>query len=121
MMKNAPNFTWTENYEEEMSDEHLLHFTQLKNEDFKKKEKLQEKVIRITNFVPLNAAVEKQKYEMNIVKLQDFIMLPNILFVKDCLNENAPGSFDDKFYSSNFIPLNHTTISSSTYKLKVIN
>ena len=117
MMKNAPNFTWTEKYEEEMSDEHLL----TKNEDFKKLEKLREKAIRITNFLPLNAAVEKRKYEMNIVRLQDFIMLPNILFVKDCLNENAPGSFNDKFYSSNFIPLNHTTRSSSTYKLKVIN
>ena len=99
----------------------LLHFTQLKNEDFKKIEKLQGKAIRITNFLPFNAAVEKQKYEMSIVKLQDFIMLPNILFVKDCLNENAPGSFNDKFYSSNFIQLNHTTRSSSTYKLKVIN
>ena len=87
----------------------------------KKVEKLQEKAIRITNLLPLNAAVEKQKYEMNIVKLQDFIMLPNILFVKDCLNENARGSFNDKFYSSNFIPLNHTTRSSSAHKLKVIN
>ena len=87
----------------------------------KKVKKLQEKAIRITNFLSLNAAVEKQKYEMNIVKLQDFIMLPNILFVKNCLNENARGSFNDKFYSSNFIPLNHTTRSSSTYKLKVIN
>ena len=53
----------------------LLHFTQLKNEDFKKMEKLQGKAIRITNFLPLNAPVEKQKYEMNILKLQDFINL----------------------------------------------
>ena len=99
----------------------LLHFTQLKNEDFKKIEKLQGKAIRITNFLPLNAPVEKQKYEMNILKLQDFINLWNMLFVTGCLNENAPGSFNDKFHSSNFIPLNHTTRSSSTYQLKVIN
>ena len=99
----------------------LLHFTQLKNEDSKKIEKFQGKAIRIINFLPLNAPVEKQKYEMNILKLQDFIMLWNILFVTGCLNENAPGSFDDKFHSSNFIPLNHTTRSSSTYQLKVIN
>ena len=99
----------------------LLHFTQLKNKDFKKIEKLQGKAIIIINFLPLNAPVEKQKYEMNILKLQDFIMLWNILFVTGCLNENAPGSFDDKFHSSNFIPLNHTTRSSSTYQLKVIN
>ena len=78
----------------------LLHFTQLKNEDFKKIEKLQGKAIRIINVLPINTLVEKQKYEMNILKLHDFIMLRNILFVKGCLNKNAPGSFNDKFHSS---------------------
>ena len=38
----------------------LLHFTQLKNEDFKKIEKLQGKAIRIINLLLLNAPVEKQ-------------------------------------------------------------
>ena len=47
-------------------------------------------------------------------------MLQNILFLKDCLSENAPGSFNDKFYPSK-VPLNHTTRSSSTYQLKVNN
>ena len=47
-------------------------------------------------------------------------MLQNILFVKDCLSENAPGSFNNKFYPSK-VPLNHTTRSSSTYQLKVNN
>ena len=98
----------------------LLHFTQLKNEDFKKIEKLQGKAIRIINFLPLNAPVEKQKYEINKLKLKAFIMLRNILFVKGCLNGNAPGSFNAKFHSSK-LPLNHTTRSSSTYQLKVIN
>ena len=46
----------------------LLHFTQLKNEDCKRIEKLQGKAIKIINFLPLNAPVEKQKYEMNITK-----------------------------------------------------
>ena len=78
----------------------LLHFTQLKNEDFKKIEKLQGKAIRIINFLHLNAPVEKQKYELNILKLKDFIMLRNVLFVKGCLNKNVPGSFNDKFHSS---------------------
>ena len=59
------------------------------NEEFKKIEKLQEKAIRIINFLPLNAPVEKKIYE-----IKDFIMLQNILFVKDCLSENAPGSFN---------------------------
>ena len=108
MMKIAPNFTWTEKYEEEMSDEHLLHFTQLKNEDFKKKEKLQGKALRKINFLPLNAPAEKLMCEMNILKLKDSIMFRNILFVKGCLNGNAPGSFNDKFHSSK-LRLNHTT------------
>ena len=62
----------------------------------------------------------KNMYEMNILKLKDFIMLQNILFVKDCLSENALGSFNDKFHPSK-LPLNHTTRSSSTYQLKVNN
>ena len=55
--------------------------------------------------------------EMNVLKLTDLIMLQNILFVKHCLSENAPGSFNYKFYPSR-LPLYHTTRSSSTYKLK---
>ena len=47
-------------------------------------------------------------------------MLQNILFVKGYLHENTPGSFHDKCYSSK-LPRNHTTRSSSTYQLKVIN
>ena len=43
-------------------------------------EKLQEKAIRIINFLPLNATVEKQMHEMNIIKLKDFIML-HLIFV----------------------------------------
>ena len=45
-------------------------------------------------------------------------MLQSILFVKDCLSENAPGSFNDKFHHSK-LPLNQTTRSSSTYQLKL--
>ena len=41
------------------------------NEKFKKIEKLQEKVTRIIIFLLLNAPVEKQMYEMNMVKLKD--------------------------------------------------
>ena len=98
----------------------LFHFAQLKNEYFKKIEKIQGKAIRIINFLALNAPFENQKYEMNILKLKVFIMLRNILFVKDCLNENAPGGFNDKFHSSK-LRMNHTARSSSTYQLKVIN
>ena len=46
----------------------------------------------------------KQMYEMNILKVKHFIILQNILFVKDSLSENAPGSFNDKFYPSKLPP-----------------
>ena len=83
-------------------------------------EKLQEKALRIIHFLPLTAPVEKQMYKINILKLKDFIILENILSVKDCLSENAPGSFNDKFHPSK-LPLNHTARSSSSYQLKVNN
>ena len=106
-------------YEEEMLHEQPLNFTELKNHDFKKIGKLQEKTIRIINIHPLKAPVENQKYQVNILKLKDFVMLRNTLFVKGCLNQNAPGSFNDKFSSSK-LPLNHTARSSSIYQVKVI-
>ena len=62
----------------------------------------------------------KNMYEMNMMKLKDFIMLQNIVSVNDCLSQNAPSSFNDKFLPSK-LPLNHTTRSSSTYQLKVNN
>ena len=46
----------------------------------------------------------KQMYEMNILKVKHFIILQNILFVKDCLSENDPGSFNDKFHPSKLPP-----------------
>ena len=45
---------------------------QNQNEQFKKTEKLQEKSISIIRFLSLNATVEKQMYEINILKLKDF-------------------------------------------------
>ena len=47
-------------------------------------------------------------------------MFQNILFVKDCLSKNAPGSFNDKFHPSK-LPLSYTKRSSSTYQLKINN
>ena len=72
----------------------------------------------IISFLRLNAVVEKQMYEMNILKLiKDFMMLQNILFVRDCLSENALaiGSFNDKFHPSK-LPL----ISSAEPHYKII-
>ena len=47
-------------------------------------------------------------------------MLQNILFVKECQSENAPGSFDDKFHPSK-LTLNHKTRSAVSYQPKVNN
>ena len=44
-------------------------------------------------------------------------MLQNILFVIDCLSQNAPGSFNDTFHPSK-LPLKHTTRSTSTHQLE---
>ena len=78
------------------------------------------KANKIINFSRLNAPVEKQIYEMNILKLKVFVMLQNILFVKDGISEKSPDSFNDKFHTSK-LPQNHTTRLSSTYQLKVNN
>ena len=61
---------------------------QLKNEDFKKIEKLQVKAIRITNFISLNVPGEKKEY----TKTKGLHHAS-----KGCLHENAPSSFNDKF------------------------
>ena len=55
-----------------------------------------------------------------ITKTKGRHMLQNILFVKDCLSENAAVSFNDQFHPSK-LPLNRTTRSSSIYELKVNN
>ena len=47
----------------------------------KKKEMLQEKAIRIINFLPNNAPVSKEMHKLRILKLKDFITLQNVLFV----------------------------------------
>ena len=58
---------------------------QNQNEEFKKIEKLQENAIRMINLLHLNTPGIKKK----ILKLKDFIMLQNMLFVKDCASENV--------------------------------
>ena len=63
----------------------------------KKKEMLQEKAIRIINFLPNNAPVSKEMHKLRILKLKDFITLQNILFVYDCLEAERMKSFSTTF------------------------
>ena len=58
---------------------------QYQGTEFKKIEALQKKVIRIIKFLPSNAPVSKEIHKLRILKLKDFITLPNILFAYDCL------------------------------------
>ena len=122
----APNNPWCKmlqtllgrkKHEEEMSDEQPLKLYSNKKWRSQKDRKTSRKNNKNNKSPPFNAPVEKQKYEMNILKLKEFIILRNILFVKGFLNENALGSFNDEFHSSK-LPPNHTTRSSSTCKLK---
>ena len=73
---------------------------------------------RIIDFLLLTS--KKQMYEMNALKLNCFIILQNILFVKDYLSKSTPGSSKNKFRSSK-LRLNSKTRSSRTYQLKVNN
>ena len=87
-------------------------------------EKLQEKAIRIINFFPLNVTVEKQIYEMSILKLKLLHHASeNILSIckrQDCLSEKMPHiSFNGKFLHPSKLPLNHTTRLLYTYQIKV--
>ena len=64
-------------------------------EEFKKIEKLQEKAIRIINFLPLNVTVEKHIWnEYTKTKAKGLHHASeNILSIckrQDCLSENAP-------------------------------
>ena len=87
-------------------------------------------LLKFANIIPLFKKGDNLDYNnyrpisiiSNIGKLIEKIVHKRlyILFVKHCFNENALGSFNDKFHPSK-LPLNHTTRSSSTYQLKVNN
>ena len=68
------------------------------------------------NFLSLNAPIEKQMYEMNILILKELIMLWNILFVKDCLCENGPVVL---IINLNFIPLNYHWTTQQDHHLQI--
>ena len=71
---------------------------QYQGTEFKKIiETLQEKAIRIINFLPNNAPVSKEMHKLRILKLKDFITLQNVLFVYDCLEEERMKSFNTTF------------------------
>ena len=68
---------------------HLIYrfqvWGQYQGTEFKKIETLQEKAIRIINFLPDNAPFSEEMRKLRILKLIDFITPQNVLFVYDCL------------------------------------
>ena len=70
---------------------HLIYgcqvWGQYQGTEFKKIETLEDKAIRIINFLPNNAPVSKEMHQLRILKLKDFITLQNVRFVYHCLEE----------------------------------
>ena len=80
---------------------HLIYrcqvWGQYQGTEFKKIKTLQEKAVKIINFLPNSAPVSKEMHKLKILKLKDFITLQNILFVYDCLEEERMKSFNTTF------------------------
>ena len=74
---------------------------QIKTKLFQEVVKLQNKAIRIINFLPFNSSnINKTYNDLKILKLPDFISLQNSLFVKDCFEKEIPNPFIKYFQKS---------------------
>ena len=82
---------------------HLIYASQIwgqiKTKLFQEVVKLQNKAIRVINFLPFNSSNINKTY--NYLKiLPDFISLQNGLFVKDCFKREIPNQFINYFQKS---------------------
>ena len=77
---------------------------------FRKIENLQDKALRIINFLPNNCPISGTYEKLNILKLRDFIRLQNALFVKKCLEGKIPSPFKNFFEKSQIIHETRTSI-----------
>ena len=63
--------------------------------------KLQNKAIRIIDFLPFNSSnINKTYNDLKILKLPDSISLQNSLYVKDCFEKEIPNPFIKYFQKS---------------------
>ena len=81
---------------------HLIYASQIwgqtKTKLFQEVVKLQNKVIRIINFLPFNSSnINKIYNDLKILKLPDFILSQNSLFVKDCFEKEIPNPLINYF------------------------
>ena len=90
---------------------------QYQGTELKKIETLREKAIRIIKFLPNNAPVSKEMHKLRILKLKDFIILQNVLFVYDCLKKERMKSFNTTFKQMGTYQF-YNTRSFNTHQLK---
>ena len=84
---------------------HLIYACQIwgqtKTDLFRKIENLQDKALRIINFLPNRTPTNDAYENSKILKLQDYISLQNALQVKDCLDEQLPKPLINDFKKTN--------------------
>ena len=93
---------------------HLIYACQIWGQEksalFRKIENLQDKALRIINFLPNNCPISGTYKKLNILKLKDFITLQNALFVKRCLEKEIPSPFQNFFEKSQIIHETRTSV-----------
>ena len=85
-----------------LSHSHLIYASQIwgqtRTKLFQEVVKLQNKAVRIINFLPFNRSnINKTYNDLKILKLPDFISSQNSLFVKDCFEKEIPNPFINYF------------------------
>ena len=97
---------------------HLIYGNQIwgqtKTKLFQELVKLQNKAIRIINFLPFNGSnINKTYNDLRILKQPGFISLQNSLFVRDCFEKEIPNPFINYFQKSGS---QHSHRTRSTFK-----
>ena len=70
---------------------------QSKSDHFRKLVELQDKALRIINFLPDTVPLRDIYKNSKILKLHDYIALQNTLLIKDFFNEELPKPLNEKF------------------------
>ena len=82
---------------------------------------LQDKAICIINFLPNETTVQNIYKKDKILKIKDYIKLQNILFVRDCLENEFPKAFNQYFTKAGAAAHNHGTCSTTKNCIRVEN
>ena len=84
---------------------HLIYASQIwgqsKSDHFRKLVELQDKALRIINFLPDRAPLRDIYKNSKILKLPDYIALQNTLLIKDFFNEELPKLLNEHFKKLN--------------------